>query len=260
LVTRKKEYLRVKQDIENRIIRGKLTVGMHLEPEEKLAELYKVSRSTVRQALGELVDEKVIERRPRRGTVVVDSSRVNQFPKEKTTKTDRMISLREQITSLGLTPSVEILDASLIRADEVEGPVKQFVLIAFGIDDFFGAATRLYRIDRLFLGDQRPLARQTVYLSPNQFPPEILQEDLHLSLFNLYERYKRRKSWANEGIRARLPETKEIELLGELPADQPFVYERRRVTYQEDGSVLEVLVAVDRSDLFGAYRYRIEDV
>lgn len=60
---------RLRDEIEQEIIQGKLRPGMHLD-EMTLAERFGVSRTPIRDALTQLATAGLLERRPRRGVVV----------------------------------------------------------------------------------------------------------------------------------------------------------------------------------------------
>jgi GntR family transcriptional repressor for pyruvate dehydrogenase complex len=64
-------------EIERLILSGLLPVGGRIPPERELAELWGLSRSSVRDALKQLALRGLIERRPGRGTIVVE--KVNQL-------------------------------------------------------------------------------------------------------------------------------------------------------------------------------------
>jgi len=64
-------------ELERLIHSGSLPVGGRIPPERELAELCGLSRSSVRDALKQLALRGLIERRPGRGTIVVEN--VNQF-------------------------------------------------------------------------------------------------------------------------------------------------------------------------------------
>jgi DNA-binding FadR family transcriptional regulator len=59
--------------IETLISSGSLTPGTKLPPERELAEVLRVSRVSLREAMHELEKRRVIERRPGRGTLVLDA-------------------------------------------------------------------------------------------------------------------------------------------------------------------------------------------
>jgi hypothetical protein len=48
--------------------------------------------------------------------------------------------------------------------------------------------------------------------------------------------------------------------MAELASQQQFVYERNRVSFDEQNQVLEVMTSVDRGDFFPGYEYRIVEV
>jgi GntR family transcriptional repressor for pyruvate dehydrogenase complex len=64
-------------EIEKLIVSGSIRVGERIPPERELAELWGLSRSSVRDALKQLALRGLIERRPGRGTIVVE--KVNQL-------------------------------------------------------------------------------------------------------------------------------------------------------------------------------------
>jgi GntR family transcriptional repressor for pyruvate dehydrogenase complex len=59
--------------IETLISNGSLAPGTKLPPERELAQVLKVSRASLREAMHELEAKRVIERRPGRGTVVMEA-------------------------------------------------------------------------------------------------------------------------------------------------------------------------------------------
>lgn len=69
------KYFRLKRHLLDRIQRGELTPGQQLDTENVLAKQFKLSRQTVRQALGELEKEGWIIRQQGRGTFVADRKR-----------------------------------------------------------------------------------------------------------------------------------------------------------------------------------------
>ncbi|MEV8339041.1 FadR/GntR family transcriptional regulator [Leucobacter sp. NPDC077196] len=62
---------RLSVDIERLILDGKLEPGERLPPERDLAEHFGVSRVSIREALRELENRGLIDRRPGRGTIVL---------------------------------------------------------------------------------------------------------------------------------------------------------------------------------------------
>lgn len=239
------KYYGLKQEIETRIRRGELALGAQLPSEPELAETYNLSRGTVRKALDELAREGIIARRSGAGTFII------RMP----TRKARVTSFTEQTTRVGMQPSTRVLAQDQITASQAGGRVCE----AFMLDPEQAAQTPVYRIDRLRCGDERPLARQTLYLLAADFKPDVLEDDLTGSIFSLYARYHRQVAWADEIIQARPATPEEVDLLAmhDLPPEARWVYVRDRISYDQENRPLEVLRSIDRADFFQAYRYRI---
>jgi DNA-binding GntR family transcriptional regulator len=174
----------------------------------------------------------------------------------KSPKAPGVISFREQIRAAGLTPTTLILSKGKISASEAEERVRQ----AFQLEAEEAAGKLVLRIDRLRCGDNKPLARQTLYLLAEQFRADLLEtEDFSESVFGIYARYHRRVAWANETIQARPATPEEVNLLEmqDLSPERQFVYVRERISYDEENVPLEVMTSIDRGDFFQGYRYRI---
>jgi DNA-binding GntR family transcriptional regulator len=106
-------YFQVAQHLEAAITRGDLQVGDQLDNEVALAERWGLSRPTVRQAIGDLVDKGLVVRRRGVGTQVV-SQRV-QRPVQLT-------SLFEDLRASDQQPSTEVLTLETVpAADTVAG-------------------------------------------------------------------------------------------------------------------------------------------
>jgi GntR family transcriptional regulator len=242
----KSKYYEVKERIEEMILKGEFSVSSKLPAEPDLAEMFNVSRGTIRQALGELARDAIIARRSGSGTFVL----------RKPGKEARVISFKEQIRRAGMVPTTQILAKERIMASEAG----EHVYAAFFIDPEEADKTPVYHIDRLRCGDDQPLARQTIYLLASDFKPDLLEtEDFTQSVMAIYERHYRRVAWADEIILARPAMEEEVALLQmqDLPPHERFVYVRDRVSYDQENMPLEVLHSIDRGDFFQAYRYRI---
>jgi len=244
-VVGKSKYYEIKEQIEAMILAGEYPVGSQLPSEPDLAQMFNASRGTIRQTLAALARDAVVARRSGAGTFVI------RKPKEA-----QVISFTQQIKEAGQTPSTQLLSKTKIMAGEADGRVRE----AFLLDPEQAAQTTVYRIDRLRRGDDRPLARQTLYLLADQFRPDLLEkEDFTQSIFKLYARYHRQIAWADEIIQARLATPEEVELLAlqGLPREEQFVYVRERISYDHENVAVEVMTSIDRGDSFRRYRYRI---
>lgn len=241
------KYQKVLQQLEAMIQSG-IYNDRKLPAEPELAQMLSVSRSVIRQAYAELERRDIIERRAGVGTTLK-----NPIPQKQL----RITSLRGQIEAAHMQPSTQVLTAERIMAGEAD----EWVRAAFQIEDDAAAQTPLYRVDRLRCGDSRPLARQTIYLSAEQFRSDLLETaDFTMSIFTIYAEHGRFPARAEEVIEARPATEAERELLKmhEAPALSGLVYVRDRVTYDGDDRVLEVMRSIDRGDAFRRYRYAIQ--
>ena len=66
------QYLDIKKDLLDKILSGVYQQGSIIPNEYELAEIYNVSRPTIRKAVQILVDEGYLEKRKKRGTIVCD--------------------------------------------------------------------------------------------------------------------------------------------------------------------------------------------
>lgn len=238
----KSKYFQVKEGIEGMILRGDFRPGDRLLSEPELVEQFRVSRGTVRKALKQLETDGVLSRRSGEGTFVISRP-----------KTSGAISFTRQIAMAGLRPTTRVLAAKRIMASEAPRRVWE----AYFLDEVRAKETAVYCIDRLRLGSEQPLARQTVYLLAAQFSDELLrEEDFSKSLYDIYHKYNRQVGWADEIIRVRPTTEVEANLLA--IATGTYAYIRNRISYDKDNRPLEVMQSADRIDFFQSYRYRIQ--
>jgi GntR family transcriptional regulator len=155
------KYYRLKQHLVE--LTGSLSPGSPLPPERSLAERYETSRTTVRQALAELVIEGRLHRIQGKGTFVA---------KPKVAQELQLVSYTEDMRHHGLSPETRILEIEHTEADE------QLALL-LGID----VGARTLRVHRLRLADGEPMSIDTSHLPADRFPG--LQEELprHRSLY-----------------------------------------------------------------------------
>jgi len=120
-------------------------------PTERLLTLeLKTSRTTVRQALGELVGEGKLVRRQGSGTFVAEP---------KITWPLQMTSFTDQAAANGFLASAQLLSAQRIRANL---DIAKRLAVTPG--------SPVYRLERLRLADGHPMALETSHLSAQRFP------------------------------------------------------------------------------------------
>jgi GntR family transcriptional regulator len=129
---------------------GSLEPGAAVPTERDLALQMQTSRTTVRQALGELVIEGRLVRRQGSGTYVAEP---------KITWPLYLASFTEQVGASGFTPSAEVLGTQRIAAS---GWLAQRLQLS--------ARAPVYKLERLRLADNWPIAVETSWLPAAQFP------------------------------------------------------------------------------------------
>ena len=127
-----------------------LTPGSPVPTERLLMAQLETSRTTVRQALAELVGEGRLVRRQGSGTYVAEP---------KVSWPLRMTSFTEQAQASGRSASTELIDA---RRDRATDEIAERLGLSPGAP--------VHSIERLRLVDDTPMALETSHLSANRFP------------------------------------------------------------------------------------------
>lgn len=127
-----------------------LPPGHAIPPERALAESFHTSRTTVRQALQELVAEGRLERFQGRGTFVA---------KPKVSQVLQLTSHTEDMRAQGLEPSSQLLGVDTIPAD---ARLAEQLKIRRGM--------RVVRIERLRMANDEPMAIEATHLAEKRFP------------------------------------------------------------------------------------------
>ncbi|WP_040209963.1 GntR family transcriptional regulator [Clostridium polynesiense] len=216
-------YYQLKQDFINKIKEGLWSSGQCIESERELSEFYGVSRMTIRQALGELVQEGLLIREKGKGTFVCD-------PK---VKQKDMMSFSEVVEKAGMNLKTEILEFEKINTPE-------------DLKDIFGFEL-LYKINRMRIVDDVPVANEIVYV-PCDYCGYIDKEMLKGSLFKLLENFGHKISHSESSIQGVLMDDYYKEI---FKADKcvPLMKSVSN-TITEDNKVIFVEEAVYRSDKY----------
>jgi DNA-binding GntR family transcriptional regulator len=103
-------YFQVAQDLRRRIEQGEWGTGERIAPELSLARDYGVSRVTVRQALGELAKDELLERRRGSGTYVREQVQPIVYPLNLTVG-----AYAARIRELGFSNRAEVIESALLH-------------------------------------------------------------------------------------------------------------------------------------------------
>ncbi|OPJ64583.1 GntR family transcriptional regulator [Clostridium oryzae] len=157
-------YYQLKEEIREKISNSFWKVGECINSERELSEEYGVSRMTVRQALGDLVQEGLLVREKGKGTFVCE-------PK---VKQRDMMSFSEVANKLGFKHSTEVIEFKKMKT-----PIEFSDIIMF---------EEIYKIVRLRLIDEVIVAVETVYI-PTDYCGFINEDLLKGSLYQLLASY-----------------------------------------------------------------------
>jgi GntR family transcriptional regulator len=223
-------YHQLKSLLLKRIESGELKPNARFESEDQLAKLHRVSKATVRQALGELAQAGYVRREQGRGTFVAEP-RVDQGPTELT-------SFTVDMQRLGLAAHAVVIDRAVIPADP-ESAAR--LRIAPG--------ARIFRLHRLRMADSEPLAIQTAHI-PLELCPGLAGEPFESgSLYAILERkYGLVPAAAHERHWAGLLDRSQSRLLKVAARSAGMFAER--VAFLSDGRALEYTSSVMRADRY----------
>ena len=155
-------YFQLKNEIALKISEGVWKPGECIASERELCEIYKVSRMTIRQAIGELAQEGLLLRLKGKGTFVCDEP----------IKQQDMMSFTEIIKQTGKDLKSEVLEFEMIDSpEEYENILSK---------------EKLYKIKRKRIVDNKCIALETVFI-PVDYCGNIDREMLSGSLFKILE-------------------------------------------------------------------------
>jgi len=198
-----------------------------IPPERKLMTRYGVSRSTVREAIRQLVEEGLLYRVQGKGTFVAG---------ERVQSDLHLASFTEDMRRRGLVPATIVRSSRLIEA-----PLA--VRAALGL----GAGAAVLEIERLRLADGVPMALERGYY-PADLLPGLGDKDLTRSLYaTLATEYGLRIDNAEQAVWAEAANPLLADILG-IAADAPLIVFRR--TSSAGSAFLEHVTSWYRGDRY----------
>jgi GntR family transcriptional regulator len=206
-----------------------LPAGSPVPPERTLSVEFGASRTTVRQALQELVLEGRVVRIQGKGTFVAKPKLVQEL---------RLTSYTEDMRAQGLEPTSTLLEIGYVLADEVLSERLAIKLRA-----------RVLRIERLRLANGEPMAIEATHLSAKRFPGLRRQLERSNSLYAaLSEKYGVRLLDAEETIETVPAPPREAHLLG-TDVGVPLLLLSRH-SRSDDGQPIEYVRSLYRGDRY----------
>lgn len=210
------KYYQLSQHLQQQIVEGELSPNQQLPTEDKLMELFGVSRGTVRKAVGLLQSQGLVRREQGRGTFVNDQSNgtmagfeLGEFAKE----------MRRQFRE----PSTEVVKQEITVA-----PADIATHLSLNEGD------PIIHIQRLRLADKRPIIFEERYLH-TQLCPELATEDIETQSIHwlLVHKYKVPLVRVTHTVEIRESGTSAA-LLNLQPSDPVFAIERLTYTRRDD--------------------------
>ncbi|MCI4656581.1 GntR family transcriptional regulator [Cryobacterium zhongshanensis] len=209
------------------LVESSLAPHAAIPPERKLMTRYGVSRSTVREAIRQLVEEGVLYRVQGKGTFVAG---------ERVQSDLHLASFTEDMRRRGLVPATIVRSARL-----VEAPLA--VRAALGLK----ADALVLEIERLRLADGVPMALERGYY-PAELLPELGEKDLTRSLYATFAtEYGLRIDNAEQAVWAEAADPKLADTLG-IVAGAPLIVFRR--TSSAGSAYLEHVTSWYRGDRY----------
>ncbi|MGC8777227.1 MAG: GntR family transcriptional regulator [Candidatus Caldatribacteriaceae bacterium] len=222
-------YQQLKNILKNLINNGILRPGDQIPSESELCERYGISRITVRQAVGALVQEGFLYRRPGKGTFVTSPKLRRRLP--------RLYSFSEDMRDLGLEPSSKTLEQTVMEAEEE-------IVELLKLPDNDRKVTKLVRI-RMANGE--PILLERTFI-PHYLCPDLVAENMEKN--SLYEilrkRYRLALDYALETHEVTFLTKEEARMLC-CPNKSPAFF-IERVAFLKNDTPFELTRSVSRGD------------
>ena len=222
-------YVQVKEALRQRIQQGEWMRGDQLPVDLELCQMFGVSRTVIRQALNELVNEGLVIRRKGKGTFVAE-------PKIGESLVQKLTGFYQDMVDRGHAPASQVLKQEATPASPL---VAAFLEIAPG--------TPVIEIERVRFVQDEPIVLVTTYM-PQVLCPELLHEDLtHQSLYAYLERRYNLVTVRGHRTLEAVPANEYEANLLQVKRGAPLIL-LDSVSYLEDGTPLEYYHALHRGD------------
>ncbi|MCD6450370.1 MAG: GntR family transcriptional regulator [Thermotogaceae bacterium] len=223
-------FFQIAEKIKKMIMEGKIKPGDKLPPEEELCRIFDVSRTTIRNAMNQLVIEGILIRKKGKGTFVAK-------PKLDLTFANKFIGFGEDLLKRGVKLDNIVLSKRIISAPE---QIAERLHIRAG--------DRVFYLKRLRKVEENPILIVKSYL-PYELYPGIEKVDFSKEL--LYPTLRKKYGITISCVKR----TFEPIVLGEYEAKllevQPHIpaFFVKSVSFTEEGYPVEYYEAVIRGDM-----------
>lgn len=222
-------YFQLKELLVEEVESGRWQPEQQVPSESELCEHFGVSRTVVRQAINNLVQDGLLYRQKGKGTFVAK-------PKIMESLAQNLSGFYEDMVARGLKPVTKVLEQTKVKANR-----KVAEYLGLSLED------PVIKIDRLRFINDEPLVLVTTYL-PYEICPSLLEEDLNLqSLYVLLEeKYGLKIIRGRRTLEAVSADEYEARLL-KVKVGAPLML-LNSVSYLADGRPIEYFYALHRGD------------
>lgn len=222
-------YHQLEEYIKAQIDSGELQPDETIPSERVYADMFQISRMTIRQALTNLVNDGYLYRQKGRGTFV-NKKKVEQ-------RLQGLTSFTEDMSERGFTPGSKLISFEIIPAGrEIADRLK------------LNENTPVYEIKRVRLADNVPMALETTYL-PANLVKGLTEDIINQSLYQyIEEKLNLVIHEATQQIEASNAKEQELRLL-EIEKGSPILLILRTSTLK-DGTPFEFVKSAYRADRY----------
>lgn len=222
-------YFQLKEIIKKDIKSGFLKPGDLILSERELIEYYNISRTPVRQAINELVNEGLLRREHGKGTFVAHQKIEQRF-------LEQLNSFHDEMMRKGLSFKTKVIQKQIVENDSC-------------LREVFGTSVqKFFRIDRLRFINRDPSVIVTTYI-PYSIAPNLFKENFEIeSLYNILQtKYEVNLCFAERVIESINVTIEDAEILG--LEDLTAILLTRTTGYLEDNTPVEYSIGSYRGDL-----------
>lgn len=220
---------------------GILATGEKLPAEEDLCKVFGVSRTTIRQAINQLVEQGLFVRYRAKGTFVSEQ--------KLTRKLNHLYNFSSDMRALGITPSSVTLCQETMDAKDTQ-IMKQLALP----DEL----SRVFHLERVRYANDRPVLLEDTYI-PLYLCPGIEEYDFNkMSLYEVLKtKYNLTPYNASETLQAIMIPAKEQKTL--KCHKNTIGYRINRVGYLNSNCIYEYTTSLTRADIC-LYQFELNNV
>ena len=227
-------YYQLEQNIKTQIEKELLKPGDLLPSEREYGEKYEISRITVRQAITNLVNERILYRVKGKGTFVMEQKLEQGL--------QGLTSFTEDMKARGMTAGVILLSFNIVPADKS-------LAEQLGIEN----QALVYEIKRIRLAEGTPMALERTYISTKKVVG-LNEEAVKNSLYEYIEKTLQLKIASGvQLIEAAIANEEEVLHL-QIEKSSPILL-MQRLTTLDDGTIFEVVKSSYRAD---CYQFKVD--